>query len=100
MEYSSYKIPTVASKVYPYFEDIIGKKTIQQGKTGYLAKTTKDWVKYIELLISNSQLRDEMGKNAYNFVKENWQMKDNYYLYEDLFESIICSSTTQLIKTE
>lgn len=89
MEYSSYKIPTIASKVYPYFEDIIGKKTIQQGKTGYLAKTTKDWVKYMELLIGSKQLRDEMGESAYKFVKENWQMKDNYYLYEDLFESII-----------
>ena len=37
MEYSMKKIPTIASRVYPYIQPVLGKKTIQQGKTGFLS---------------------------------------------------------------
>ncbi len=100
MEYAAYKIPSVASKVYPYYKDILGIKTIQQGKTGFLARTTDDWIKYLTLLIENKDLRKKIGENAYEDVKKNWQMKDHYQLYEDLFDKIICNLTTQPIKTE
>jgi glycosyltransferase involved in cell wall biosynthesis len=100
MEYSAYKIPTIASRVYPYYKDILGIKTIQQGKTGFLARTTDDWIKYLTLLIENKDLRKKIGENAYEDIKKNWQMKDHYQLYEDLFDKIICNTTTQPIKTE
>ncbi len=100
MEYAAYKIPSVASKVYPYYEDILGIKTIQHGKTGFLAKTTGDWVKYLELLIQDAGLRQKIGEEAYADVRDNWQMRDHYQLYEDLFDKIICNSQTQQTKTE
>ena len=100
MEYSAYKIPTIASRVYPYYKDILGIKTIQQGKTGFLARTTDDWIKYLTLLIENKDLRKKIGENAYEDIKKNWQMKDHYQLYEDLFDKIICNTQTQRTRTE
>lgn len=73
MEYAMIKVPCVASKVYPYFQDIQGKKTIQNGKTGYLAETKQDWIKYLQLLIDNEKLRQEIGENAHEYVKKHWQ---------------------------
>lgn len=73
MEYAMIKVPCVASKVYPYFQDIQGKKIIQHGKTGYLAEDKKDWIKYLQLLIDNEKLRQEIGENAYEYVKKHWQ---------------------------
>ena len=88
MEYATYKIPSVASAVYPYQEPINGVKVIEHGKTGFLAKTEDDWEKYLTELIENESLRKEIGENAYQYVKENWQMKNNYKQYEDLFDTI------------
>lgn len=73
MEYAMYKIPCVASKVYPYYKDIDGIKTIQNGKTGFLARSRKDWEIMLTNLIENKYLREEIGNNAYKYVKENWQ---------------------------
>lgn len=73
LEYSAHKIPTLASKTYPYSEDIEGTKTIEHGKTGYFCETKKDWIKNLSELIESESKRKEIGENAYQFIKENWQ---------------------------
>lgn len=88
MEYATYKIPSVASDVYPYREPINGVKVIEHGKTGFLAKTQKDWEKYLTKLIESRELREEIGNNAYEYIKKEWQMKDHYKQYEELFKII------------
>ena len=88
MEYATYKIPSVASNVYPYKEPINGVKVIEHGKTGFLAKTEKDWEKYLTKLIEDTELRRKIGENAYEKIKKDWQMKDNYKQYEELFNKI------------
>ena len=72
MEYAAYKIPCVASRVYPYFEPIDGKDVIKQAKTGYLARSKREFVKYLQLLIDNENLRKRIGQNAHDFVKKEW----------------------------
>jgi len=72
MEYSMYKIPVIASRVYPYFMDIDGKETIKHEETGLLCKP-KEWYDALEKLYSNEKLRNELGTNAYNFIKDEWQ---------------------------
>jgi glycosyltransferase involved in cell wall biosynthesis len=89
MEYATYKIPSVASKTYPYFADIQDLKTIQHGKTGFLAKDTKEWVKYLSVLIENEELREEIGINAYEYIKDNWQYKDNIYKYKQVIDKLL-----------
>ena len=72
MEYAMIGVPTIASRVYPYFKDIQGKKTIQHLETGMLAKNKKDWVSSIEYLIKEEN-RKRIADNAYKYIKENWQ---------------------------
>ena len=39
-------------------------EAIEDGKDGFVAKTTEEWVKKIEMLIIDSKLRSDMGKTA------------------------------------
>lgn len=76
LEYSVYKIPTIASRVYPYFMDIKGKKTIEDNVTGILCNPN-EWESKLEKLILDKEYREKIGKNAYKFVKKEWQYKDS-----------------------
>lgn len=72
MEYSAMKIPVIASRVYPYFMDINGRKVIEHEKTGLLVKPS-EWFDAMESLILDKKKRKTLGENAYNHVKTNWQ---------------------------
>lgn len=76
LEYSSLKIPTVASRVYPYYKDVLGIPTIEHGETGLLCDNVEDWVTNLSLLIEDENLRNKLGKNAYDHIVKNWQYKD------------------------
>ena len=70
----------VASDVYPCAQ------SIEHGKTGYLAKRTKDWVKCLSDLIENEDKRKQMVKNAQKEVKDNYaspQKWIDFYKYLD-----------------
>lgn len=75
MEYSMYQIPTVASRVYPYYMDVLGIPTITDTETGVLAENGQ-WVEKLSKLIEDKEYRELLGKNAYIHVKDNWQYKD------------------------
>ena len=83
-----YKIPTVASRVYPYYKDIGELKTIEDGKTGYLAKGTKEWYAKLEELVLSKDKRQEIGENAYNYIKENWQYSQNKDKIQEIYDKI------------
>lgn len=53
---------------------------IEQGKTGYVFRDNDeaDLVEKMESIIRNGDVLKEMGKNAYNHVKKNFQF-DSYY---------------------
>jgi glycosyltransferase involved in cell wall biosynthesis len=89
LEYAAYKIPCIASKVYPYYKEINGVKTIRHGKTGYLAKTVKDWEKYLLLLIKNDKLRKEIADNAYEAIKNDWQYDKHIQTWIDAFNHFL-----------
>lgn len=67
LEYSAIKIPTVASPIEPF-------KCIQDGKTGFLADNKLDWYEKLKALIVSKELREKMGRLAYNEVKQNYNM--------------------------
>lgn len=76
MEYSMFKIPTVVSRVYPYFMELKGRDTVIDGETGFVAKE-KEWVDKLTKLIESKELREKIGQNAYDFIKDKWQYKDS-----------------------
>jgi glycosyltransferase involved in cell wall biosynthesis len=76
MEMSAVKFPVIASKVYPYFMDLWGRKTIEHNKTGLLVEP-EEWYEAMESLVLDKKKRIELGENAYKAVKDNWQYKDS-----------------------
>ncbi|MGI9118414.1 MAG: glycosyltransferase [Minisyncoccia bacterium] len=86
MEYACYQIPCVASKVYPYYMPILGQNTIEDNVTGMLCEK-KDWYKALKTLIENKEMREQIGKNAQQYVFENLQYKDHRYLWINALSS-------------
>jgi len=72
MEYAMYKIPTIASRVYPYYVPCFGREVITHDETGMLAKPS-EWFGMIEEMILNKDKRENLGRNAHKHVIENWQ---------------------------
>ena len=83
------KIPTVASWVYPYHAPIDGTPVIQDGKTGFLVETKEEWVETLQKLIDNPELRQKIGKAAYNAVKKNWQYKDHISKWDNAIQKVL-----------
>jgi glycosyltransferase involved in cell wall biosynthesis len=55
LEYGMVGLPVIASKVIAYSD------SVRPGETGYLAKSPKDWLKYLKLLIEDGELRARLG---------------------------------------
>ena len=47
---------------------------IKNGYNGFLAANDDEWVENFEKLIIDTTLRKNLGKNAYNFVYENYSL--------------------------
>ena len=82
LEYGARGIPVVASDVQPY------REYITHGENGFLAKDEHEWMKYIRLLATDGDLREQMGANAkqkaqYYTHENNWQKWEA--AYEGLF---------------
>ncbi len=84
LEYSALKIPTVASDVDHF------KRTIRSNHTGFLAEGEDEWVERLSELIENDQLRWQMGRDAYDEVKSNFNIekiaKEYLFILEDICE--------------
>lgn len=92
LEYSALKTPSVCSPtVYqenPFGE---GKPTVEDGKTGFIAKSTKDWVDAISKLVEDAKLRKSMGKAAYREVDKNWNIDKTWTNWIDAYEKVLAS---------
>lgn len=75
LEYSMVGIPSVASKVAPYEGSVV------HGVNGFLARNPKDWLKYLNRLVADPQLRDDIGSRAREFA-ETRTVDRNIHLWE------------------
>jgi len=80
LEMSALKIPTVASNVEPY------KKSIDNGKTGYLCDTIMDWINALTALINSETLRKRMGIAAHKEVRKKYELANTTKKYIDILE--------------
>lgn len=76
MEMSILKMPTILSRVYPYFMDINGRRVVTHNETGLLVKPSQ-WFNAMEELILNKDKRLKLAENAYNHVATNWQYDES-----------------------
>lgn len=82
MEYGSQGISVVVSDYGSY------RGFIDHGVNGYKARTTKDWIDYLSLLIDRKSKRKEIGQKLYKDIKENYTIDHNISKYINLFERI------------
>lgn len=87
LEYSSYKIPVIASRVYPYYVNSFNRDVITDDETGLLCKPS-DWPSALEDLVLHPEKRKRLGESAYKHVKENWQYGDDF---SDALDKVIKS---------
>ncbi len=78
------KIPSVVSPIEPY------RNTIIHGHTGFIAKNSEDWEKYLSILIENNALRIELGQNAYKEITPKFyignEIKNAIEVYKQILE--------------
>lgn len=86
MEYSSLKIPVIASRVYPYFMELKGREIITDGETGLLVQP-REWTEALELLVKDGALRTQLAENARNFIVKTWQYRD--YNFSEVVREIL-----------
>lgn len=61
----------------------------QDSEALLLAETEYEWYRELKKLIEDEQLRKDIGKRAYELVKNKHQMKDGVNLYAEYFKSIL-----------
>lgn len=85
LETASAGKPGVFSLVRPYNDDI------EHGKTGFLARTATDWFESLSSLIESVELRQKIGKNAFEYVSDNYDIEYNLEPYVKMFKEVITS---------
>ena len=78
--YMASGVPVIASPVG------INNDIVENGKNGYLAKSTDDWLKYLELFYNNSELCKEFGMYGREQVLKKY---DRIVCFEKLKKIII-----------
>jgi len=78
LEYAMVGVPTVASDIETY------ERSIRHGETGFLARNSKDWLKYLTILINNAELRGSMRLAARAFA-ETRSSDANVHLWEKAY---------------
>lgn len=71
----------------------------QDSEALLLAETEYEWYRELKKLIENEQLRKDMGKRAYELVKNKYQMKDNVWIYKEYFTAIYEGRKPNFLKT-
>jgi len=82
LEYSAMKIPTIASDVEPF-------RCIKSGDDGILVTELDEWENAIAMLIEDESLRKNMGLNAYNRVKKDFNVEKIAADYADKIKLMI-----------
>lgn len=95
MEYALAGIPTLASRVYPYYMDIQGTKTMIDGETGYLFDSIKDFEHKLCSLMENDKIREELARQAKEYVLNNWDYEKHIVKWHEAIQTI-CNSQTQV----
>jgi glycosyltransferase involved in cell wall biosynthesis len=81
---SAIKFLEMSSAVKPgVWQDIRQYQEAVVPGTGLLARTDTNWYAEIKKLIDDKEFRKQMGQNAYNHIKDNYQMKDKIDKYAE-----------------
>lgn len=60
-----------------------------------LATDTQSWIEQIEKLVTNKELRLEMGHNAKEYVEEKYSIENNAHLWKEAYETLFTNKTNK-----
>jgi len=80
--------PGVYSRISPY------ERIITPGYDGFLASSLDEWEKYLMILIENSALRVQMGKNAQQRILSHFLLKDHLLEWNMIYRAALMRSQT------
>jgi len=83
VEYSALEIPCVVRNIPPY------SKVIVQGVNGFLYNNNKECEAMIQRLIDNPALRRRIGKQARNYIVENFDAVERAELWADALKKVM-----------
>jgi glycosyltransferase involved in cell wall biosynthesis len=87
LENSVLEIPTIAQSFStgdsPYEQNVEDKKHL------LLAGNTEEFIQKIELLIANKEERLRLGKDAREYVLENYTIEKNAYKWQDAYSNLL-----------
>jgi glycosyltransferase involved in cell wall biosynthesis len=81
-EYSAVKVPSVVSNV-------LYKDFVEHRKTGLIYKSADDFKHRLRELIGSPELRKELGNNAYNEVRNRYDIKKIGDIYETTLSNVV-----------
>lgn len=92
LEFSTLRTPTVCSPTV-YAVDPRGgsKPMVQHGKTGFIAHDTKEWIEYLDKLVTNAALRKAVGDRAFRSVKKDWNVQTHWQDWIRVYETVLNS---------
>jgi glycosyltransferase involved in cell wall biosynthesis len=85
LQYMALEIPTIATAVGANF------RIINDKESGFLVQTEAEWEEKILLLMSDIQLREQIGKKARELVEKNYSIKANRDTYLSILQRV-CES--------
>jgi len=86
IEAGFFKKPIIVSEMNPYLEDI------KHGENAFQVKhkrNHKDWYKFIKRLVDSKDLREEMGNNLYETVKDKYNLNTITEKRKELYKRIV-----------
>jgi glycosyltransferase involved in cell wall biosynthesis len=89
IEMGALKIPSVVSMVSPYKEMI----DLKEDNGVFVENNSKDgWYKGITALIKDAELRKKIGQNAYDTVKENFDINTQKHQWFNAYGEVLSAS--------
>lgn len=82
LEYAARGIPVIATDAEPYRDFVV------HGVTGFLVKRDHEWLRYLEELASDAELRASMGAKAKE-VARGWTIEQGWKCWADAYEGLL-----------
>ena len=81
LEFMMAKVPFVAS---PLQYEAVTK----HDNTGYIARNTEDWFKYLDILVRSQSVRKRFAESGYRYVTERFNIQKEYMKWVDAYHMI------------
>ena len=71
IQYMGCSLPVVASSIG------MNKEVVDDGSNGYLVDNEKEWIEKLRILLNDSNLRKQFGKNGRRKVEQEYTLQNN-----------------------